>query len=51
MAGTPSADLARLVGRSGRSIDLEVLHTTATEILPAFVDQLSNVLTVLQSEG
>jgi uncharacterized protein with HEPN domain len=33
------------------SIDLEVLHTTATDLLPGFVDQLQTVLEVLQAES
>jgi len=32
------------------SIDLEVLHTTATDLLPAFVEQLRGVLDALETE-
>lgn len=32
------------------SIDLEVLHTTAVDLLPAFVDQLRQALAVLEAE-
>lgn len=33
------------------SIDLEVLHTTATDLLPAFVEQLRFVLRELESDA
>jgi uncharacterized protein with HEPN domain len=33
------------------SIDLEILHTTATDLLPAFVTQLRAVMTELEDEG
>lgn len=32
------------------SIDLEIVHTTATDLLPAFVEQLREVLAVLVAE-
>lgn len=32
------------------SIDLEILHTTAVDFLPVFVDQLREVLTALESQ-
>jgi uncharacterized protein with HEPN domain len=32
------------------SIDLEILHTSATELLPGFVKQLRTVLDVLEAE-
>lgn len=32
------------------SIDLEILHTTATDLLPGFVKQLRTVLDVLEAE-
>ena len=32
------------------SVDLEVLHTTASELLPAFVEQLRAVLAALDAE-
>ena len=33
------------------SIDLEILHTTATDLLPGFVDQLRSALIVLEAEA
>lgn len=33
------------------SIDLEILHTTAVDLLPALVDQLREVLAVLDAEA
>lgn len=33
------------------SIDLEILHTTATDQLPAFAEKLREVLRVLESPG
>lgn len=33
------------------SIDLEILHTTATDLLPAFVTQLRAVMAELEGEG
>lgn len=33
------------------SVDLEVLHTTATEQLPGFAEQLRGVLAALEAEG
>ena len=33
------------------SIDLEILHTTAVDLLPAFVDQLRGVLRGLEAES
>jgi uncharacterized protein with HEPN domain len=33
------------------SIDLEILHTTATDILPGFIAQLRGVLAELSAEG
>jgi uncharacterized protein with HEPN domain len=33
------------------SIDLEILHTTATDLLPAFVTQLRAVVAELEDEG
>lgn len=33
------------------SIDLEILHTTATDLLPALVAQLREALTALEAEG
>ncbi len=33
------------------SIDLEILHTTATEQLGPFIEQLRDVLSALDSEG
>ena len=33
------------------SIDLEILHTTATDLLPAFVTELRAVLAELEGEG
>lgn len=33
------------------SIDLEILHTTAIDLLPSFVDQLRNALARLEAEG
>ncbi len=32
------------------SIDLEILHTTATDLLPGFVQQLKNVFDALEAE-
>lgn len=32
------------------SIDLEILHTKAADLLPALVEQLRRVLTVLEAE-
>jgi Protein of unknown function DUF86 len=32
------------------SIDLEILHTTATDLLPGFVEQLRDVLVVLETD-
>ena len=32
-------------------IDLEILHNTATELLPGFVQQLQNVVDVLEAEN
>lgn len=32
------------------SIDLEIIHTTATELLPAFVEQLREALATLEAE-
>mgnify|MGYP000887743879 CR=1 FL=1 len=32
------------------SIDLEIIHTTATDLLPPFVEQLRRVLTTLEAE-
>lgn len=32
------------------SIDLEIIHTTATELLPAFVEQLRAALATLEAE-
>jgi uncharacterized protein with HEPN domain len=32
------------------SIDLEILHTTATDLLPGFVDQLRTVLADLETD-
>lgn len=32
------------------SIDLEVVHTTATDLLPSFVDQLRQVLVALEAD-
>lgn len=32
------------------SIDLEILHTTATDLLPGFVEQLRNVLAELEAD-
>lgn len=32
------------------SIDLEIIHTTATELLPAFVEQLREALAALEAE-
>lgn len=31
------------------SIDIEILHTTATDLLPAFVEQLRHVLAELKA--
>ena len=53
-ADIPWAQPARLRNRVVHgywSIDLEILHTTATDLLPAFVDQLRAVLAVLEAEG
>lgn len=50
----PWAQPARLRNRVVHgywSVDTEVLHTTATELLPAFVDQLKKALTVLEVDG
>ncbi|MBA3374173.1 MAG: DUF86 domain-containing protein [Euzebyaceae bacterium] len=33
------------------SIDIEILHTTATDLLPAFVEQLRHVLAELEADG
>ena len=33
------------------SIDLEVLHTTATDLLPGFVEQLRDALATLEAES
>lgn len=33
------------------SIDLEILHTTASDLLPAFVAQLRAVMAELEGEG
>jgi uncharacterized protein with HEPN domain len=33
------------------SIDIEILHTTATDLLAGFIDQLRAALDVLQAEG
>jgi uncharacterized protein with HEPN domain len=33
------------------SIDVEILHTTATDLLPSFVEELQNVLDVLEAEA
>jgi len=33
------------------SIDLEILHTTATDLLPGFVDQLRNALIALEADA
>ena len=33
------------------SIDLEILHTTATDLLPAFVEQLRSALTALEADA
>ncbi len=33
------------------SIDLEILHTTATDLLPEFVEQLRGVLVVLEVDA
>jgi uncharacterized protein with HEPN domain len=32
------------------SIDLEILHTTATDLLPTFVEELRSVLAVLEAD-
>lgn len=32
------------------SIDFEILHTTATDLLPGFVQQLKSVLDILETE-
>lgn len=32
------------------SIDLEILHTTATDLLPGFIDQLRNALDALTAD-
>lgn len=44
------ARLRNRVIHSYWSIDVEILHTTATDILPAFVEQLRAVLAELESE-
>lgn len=52
-AEIPWAQPARLRNRVVHgywSIDLEVLHTTAVDLLPAFVDQLRGVLAVLETD-
>ena len=33
------------------SIDLEILHTTSTDLLPAFTAQLTAVLASLEADG
>lgn len=33
------------------SVDLEVLHTTAADILPSYVEQLRHVLAALEADG
>jgi uncharacterized protein with HEPN domain len=48
----PWAQPARLRNRVVHgywSVDLEVLHTTATDLLPAFVDQLRRALAVIEA--
>ncbi len=42
--------LRNRIGHGYWSIDLEILHTTATEQLPPFAEQLREVLGVLESE-
>jgi uncharacterized protein with HEPN domain len=52
-AEIPWAQPARLRNRVVHgywSIDLEILHTTAVDLLPVFVDQLRVVLAVLEAE-
>jgi hypothetical protein len=33
------------------SIDLEILHTTAVDVLPSFVEQLRGVLAIVEAEA
>lgn len=47
----PAAAVAADRQRRDGSIDVEVLHTTATEQLPAFTDQLRRVLDALESNS
>ena len=49
----PWAQPARLRNRIVHgywSIDLEILHTTATDLLPRFVQQLRHVLDIVEAE-
>jgi uncharacterized protein with HEPN domain len=49
----PWAQPARLRNRIVHgywSIDLEILHTTATDLLPTFVEELRSVLAVLEAD-
>ena len=51
--GVPWVQPARLRNRIIHgywSIDLEILHNTATDLLPGFVQQLQNVLDVLEAD-
>lgn len=33
------------------SVDVDVLHTTAAELFPAFVEQLRDALTMLEADN
>lgn len=47
---TRPAQLRNRIVHGYWSIDLEILHTTATDILPGFVDQLRAVLAALEAD-
>jgi uncharacterized protein with HEPN domain len=51
IAGQQSARLRNRIVHGYLSIDLEVLHTTAAEQLPAFADGLHRVLTALDQDA
>jgi uncharacterized protein with HEPN domain len=48
---TQPARLRNRVVHGYWSIDLEILHTTAVDLLPAFIDQLRTGLATLESES
>ncbi len=48
---TQPARLRNRVVHGYWSIDLEILHTTATDLLPGFVEQLREALAVLEADA